>query len=201
MAKYHINNDGNPGLCKARVECPFGDDLSHYESEQLARAAYEEAQEVRGWWRPTRASILEKLDLKAKRERDDLFEVTLEEDGRVLSTLLFRVLPGKIIWPQWRENNSVPGLPHPPKGVHDELQRRVLNLLPGWAMASNQHELSPEGKAFRESFMARNPEVKWALDPSLESDEGVREATPPPSKKETREMLEGTPLLANSRDS
>lgn len=42
MAKYHINpKTGNPGLCKAKDNCPFGGADEHYSSKDVARAAYE----------------------------------------------------------------------------------------------------------------------------------------------------------------
>jgi hypothetical protein len=41
MAKYHINTKGNPGLCKASKNCPFGDDAHHYSSQEEAQSAYE----------------------------------------------------------------------------------------------------------------------------------------------------------------
>lgn len=43
MAKYHINAKGEPGLCGARKNCPFGDlESDHYSSPESARAAYEQ---------------------------------------------------------------------------------------------------------------------------------------------------------------
>lgn len=43
MAKYHINDKGDAGECKAAAgKCPFGDDDKHYTSAGAARAAYEE---------------------------------------------------------------------------------------------------------------------------------------------------------------
>src|SRR5579875_3211223 len=41
MARYHINEQGNPGLCKATVRCPFGDASEHYSTPEQAREAYE----------------------------------------------------------------------------------------------------------------------------------------------------------------
>lgn len=47
MARYHINDEGNVGPCKAMVQCPFGDlDEDHYASAEEARSAYERS--VRG---------------------------------------------------------------------------------------------------------------------------------------------------------
>lgn len=45
MAKYHINpTTGNPGLCRAHKQCPFGGESEHYGSESEARQAYEAIQ-------------------------------------------------------------------------------------------------------------------------------------------------------------
>jgi hypothetical protein len=42
MAKYHINDKGNPGKCTAQSgNCPFGDDTKHYSSKEEARNVYE----------------------------------------------------------------------------------------------------------------------------------------------------------------
>lgn len=43
MARYHINpRTGEPGTCRARHACPFGDlESDHYDSPEAAREAYE----------------------------------------------------------------------------------------------------------------------------------------------------------------
>lgn len=42
MAGYHIDPAGNPGRCRAKVKCPWGDLAEdHYPSERAARRAYE----------------------------------------------------------------------------------------------------------------------------------------------------------------
>ena len=42
MSKYHINpNTGNPGVCHAAKNCPFGDGDHHYGTAEEARVAYE----------------------------------------------------------------------------------------------------------------------------------------------------------------
>lgn len=43
MAKFHINSEtGNPGVCTAKIQCPFGDlEADHYPSPDTAREAYE----------------------------------------------------------------------------------------------------------------------------------------------------------------
>lgn len=44
MNKYHINPEtGNPGLCSAKINCPFGGDDVHYFSKEAAQKAFEEA--------------------------------------------------------------------------------------------------------------------------------------------------------------
>jgi hypothetical protein len=46
MARYHINpKTGNPGLCTAKNQCPFGDlDKDHYSTRRSALEAYEKNQ-------------------------------------------------------------------------------------------------------------------------------------------------------------
>ena len=42
MAKYHTNpKTGNPGICRAEKNCPFGDEAHHYSSREEAAQAYE----------------------------------------------------------------------------------------------------------------------------------------------------------------
>jgi hypothetical protein len=44
MDKFHINPEtGNPGVCSAKVKCPFGGDEVHYFSKEAAQKAFEEA--------------------------------------------------------------------------------------------------------------------------------------------------------------
>lgn len=44
MTRYHINTNGDPGLCKAAHQCPFGGDSEHFPSMQEARTAFEHSQ-------------------------------------------------------------------------------------------------------------------------------------------------------------
>src|SRR5579875_1479154 len=46
MDKYHINARGEPGLCRARKQCPFGGVNEHYSSPEEARDAYEKRMEA-----------------------------------------------------------------------------------------------------------------------------------------------------------
>ena len=41
MKRYHLNSQGNVGLCRALHNCPFGDSSHHYSSPTEARSAYE----------------------------------------------------------------------------------------------------------------------------------------------------------------
>jgi hypothetical protein len=43
MAKFHIREDGNPGVCSASEGgCPFGANVPHYATKDEARRAYEQ---------------------------------------------------------------------------------------------------------------------------------------------------------------
>ncbi len=49
MAKFHVNPaTGEPGICRARRNCPFGGAEEHYDSKEAARAAYERKMEDGG---------------------------------------------------------------------------------------------------------------------------------------------------------
>lgn len=41
MAKFHVNDQGIPGVCTAQVQCRFGGDAQHYTSPEIAQKAYE----------------------------------------------------------------------------------------------------------------------------------------------------------------
>ncbi len=42
MAKFHLNEQGDPGRCRAwKGKCPFGSNEEHYDSLEAARKAYE----------------------------------------------------------------------------------------------------------------------------------------------------------------
>ena len=46
MAKYHVNSSGEPGVCSARKNCPFGDlESDHFSTREIAREAYEKHME------------------------------------------------------------------------------------------------------------------------------------------------------------
>lgn len=49
---YHINpQTGNPGVCRAKKTCPFGDlESEHFPDRETARAHYEKLMESRGQW-------------------------------------------------------------------------------------------------------------------------------------------------------
>lgn len=47
MNKFHLNNNGDPGVCSARPgHCPFGNESNHFESKENAREAYEKQQSI-----------------------------------------------------------------------------------------------------------------------------------------------------------
>lgn len=42
MSKYHINENGDPGKCSAMPgNCPYGDDVNHFNSMEAARINFE----------------------------------------------------------------------------------------------------------------------------------------------------------------
>lgn len=41
MRKFHVNEKGEPGICKATIKCQFGEESQHYETAAAARAAFE----------------------------------------------------------------------------------------------------------------------------------------------------------------
>lgn len=47
MTKYHLKEDGSPGICKAKPgNCPKASDDKHYSTPEAARAAFEKSMEV-----------------------------------------------------------------------------------------------------------------------------------------------------------
>lgn len=62
---FHINNQGEPGLCRAQISCPFGDfETQHYLSKDEARAAYEGAMSGKSINRVLSKALDAKNDLK-----------------------------------------------------------------------------------------------------------------------------------------
>ena len=60
MAKYHINNRGEPGVCNAQNgACPFGGASDHYDSPEAASAAFEKLMEEKGYVKLHRKAQLE----------------------------------------------------------------------------------------------------------------------------------------------
>jgi hypothetical protein len=196
MGSYHINGAGEVGLCRATTgACPFGKDSDHHPTAKAARSAYEQEQQAPTGRALMKASALAKLPLGVTQKAPDYFAFTLSaEDGRKLTTFTVRLLPGKRVWPQWRENHYGPANTPPPRGVHGELQRRVSELLPEWELTSSPYELSPEGEAFRKKYMELNPTLAWTLDRKLDSDEGTEEATPRMEAAAAEQAIAGTPL-------
>ena len=44
MAKFHITSNGTPGICNAQKgNCPYGDAQHHYNSEEEAQVAIDNA--------------------------------------------------------------------------------------------------------------------------------------------------------------
>lgn len=41
MAKFHVNDEGIPGVCTAQIQCRFGGDAQHYATPEIAQKAYE----------------------------------------------------------------------------------------------------------------------------------------------------------------
>lgn len=47
MAKFHLNSNGDAGICKAsQGNCPFGGDEDHFTSPEAARSAFEATQAI-----------------------------------------------------------------------------------------------------------------------------------------------------------
>lgn len=64
MSKYHVNNDGEPGLCRATIgDCPFGGEAQHYPDKQTAQKAFELSMASSTFVEKTRSSnIAQALD-------------------------------------------------------------------------------------------------------------------------------------------
>lgn len=137
--------------------------------------------------------------LATTRVRED--EVLLElhhasHSEAPISLLRLRLLPGGRLWPLWREN---PAYRHAdpdglPRGAATVLQEEVGRRWKGWSLVSSTHEMSPEARRFRLAYLERHADMRWELDASLESDEGVEEATPRMDAHEVGAMLEARGL-------
>jgi hypothetical protein len=80
--KYHINSKGEPGICRAKNSCPFGDmETEHYSSVDEARGVYE--QEMNNYFTPNVEKLLreemKKLDISENKINEVL--ITAKEWG------------------------------------------------------------------------------------------------------------------------
>lgn len=64
MNSFHVNSEGNAGLCQANVQCPFGEETEHFATAQEARAHYEVSQSSKVF-APLRRSKMFRHALKA----------------------------------------------------------------------------------------------------------------------------------------
>lgn len=75
MAKYHINKEGNPGLCSAESgNCPFGGDANHYSSRANARRAFEFSMASKELTKTSRKRLSSKDAIAAATQRRSLKE-------------------------------------------------------------------------------------------------------------------------------
>jgi len=78
MAKYHVNDKGNPGNCKAVLgNCPFGGASQHYATKELAQQAFELSMASQKF---TKARVFKQAPLSElnNRERNYDFMVNVE---------------------------------------------------------------------------------------------------------------------------
>ncbi len=62
MAKYHINAQGNTGICHAQEGgCPFGGESEHFSTEEDARKAFEKFMGGGPWVTHKKASVAQAL--------------------------------------------------------------------------------------------------------------------------------------------
>lgn len=71
MTKYHINDEGIPGVCTASIrDCKFGGEAQHYESPEIAQKAYELSMASKTVQKPIRKTV-EMATRTRKTESDD----------------------------------------------------------------------------------------------------------------------------------
>lgn len=84
--KYHINpRTGNPGICRATIQCRFGGASSHFTSKEEARADYEETQERLSRKATSPKEAVENLEKDFKRGTETLDSVR-RTDGSVFGS-------------------------------------------------------------------------------------------------------------------
>lgn len=123
--------------------------------------------------------------VRVARPYADTESFTLVNDsGDAVSILLIRYLPGRRMWPQWRENYARACLA---PGAHTRLQEAVVRMRPGFSMVSAPHEMSDAAVIFRHRYMRNHPELDWTYDRTLDSDGS--ECTPHMERQEVDAML------------
>lgn len=96
--RYHINEKGNPGICRAKKRCRFGDLSSeHYSTKEEARAAYERRMEesgkgsatstVSGGEKSSPMSVVPQAHSNIHELSDAFYRLTPEQDEEALTHL------------------------------------------------------------------------------------------------------------------
>ena len=89
MKKWHVNLKGNPGICTAKISCPYGDlDRRHYDSPEEARKAYELMQDSVENFSQKMSSIIKSITEKEYFEDysgEQKFQFFLEDKTRELA--------------------------------------------------------------------------------------------------------------------
>lgn len=94
MARYHINEQGNPGPCRATRDCPFGALDEHWPTKEAAREAYEQEAQREVWFQQGRKELQmdRRLSPPLKRELRRQIAAVEENPNPTKSEASYRVL-------------------------------------------------------------------------------------------------------------
>lgn len=180
---YHVNpKSGAIGRCSAeKRSCPFGSDF-HSEDFMEARRIAEEIFSKESplfprkpvkkeysfdWFEGKNYSIELSNDEPRPVSSKSVVLRLLNQNGKSVSIIAFRYLPGRRINFLWRENFK-----NSPRGASAVLQKVIEYTHSDFTFASHPQEMSPDAQEFRRKFLEHNPKTKWELDLSAGSDPG-----------------------------
>ena len=92
MAKYHINGKGEPGVCRAQKNCPFGDADHHYSSAEEAREAFERGSQVfsAALTKKVQEGVAEAIDAETERQLTAIDVSNVENADQIVAALSAR---------------------------------------------------------------------------------------------------------------
>lgn len=182
MAKFHVNDQGIPGICTAQIQCRFGGDAQHYATPEIAQKAYELSMASQSIPEPQKKNPEPTVkmptsgayDVGTKAERyvhPQGKVVEINPDGTVTAWKNGKIIPTSATAEKlrkghgaWKRANSNAGEPKPYMGPPATPVRAPASVLKKEA-ARNKPTLSPDEKDRIQKLSAHGYPKSSGLDP------------------------------------